>query len=183
MNPEEILSLAKKLRALAEQGEGGEKDNAVDMLTKYCAKHNISLSDLESDIKKQREFSIPDEIFAKKLFRQIAGHVVENVDILVYKRKSDDKIKGKKSFFVNLTDAEFIEIDTKFNFYLAKFNEDVILFYRAFIHKNKLYVKSSDDSNDEKELTPQELEEINKIRNMMMGMESHKFLKQLENKS
>ncbi len=44
-----IITLAKKLHALAERGVGGEKINAEYKLKELCQKHNISLDDLESE--------------------------------------------------------------------------------------------------------------------------------------
>lgn len=37
-----ILETARKLKALADRGEGGEKENAKRMLEKYMKKHNLT---------------------------------------------------------------------------------------------------------------------------------------------
>ena len=40
-NLEKLLSMARKLKALAERGVGGEKDSAEEKYNEYIKKHNL----------------------------------------------------------------------------------------------------------------------------------------------
>ena len=46
MNRNKILELAKKIKALAEKGNGGERNAAKEKLERICQKYNISDSEL-----------------------------------------------------------------------------------------------------------------------------------------
>ncbi len=55
-----ILSMARKLKALADRGIGGEKDTAKRKYDEYCLKHGLSQSDVE-ELKNHRVFTIQFE--------------------------------------------------------------------------------------------------------------------------
>ena len=46
MNRNKIIELAKKIKALAEKGKGGERNVAKEKLERICLKYNISFSEL-----------------------------------------------------------------------------------------------------------------------------------------
>ena len=53
MNRNKIIELAKKIKALAEKGKGGERNAAKEKLERICQKYNISESELSiSDVTK-----------------------------------------------------------------------------------------------------------------------------------
>lgn len=175
---ENVLELLKKLKALAEKGVGGEKENAADKLQKLMDKHNITWDMLNDDVKKRKEFKIhkDDETF----FFQVVSSVVGNTKYQSYR---GEERKAKRRYIFDLTDVEFIEISTKFEFYLKKYKEDLKIFYSAFIQKNELYRKQTDEEKEErKPLTPEEKEELWRMMQMMSGMKRHQLQKQLENK-
>lgn len=54
---EKILDKARKLKELADRGEGGEKENAINFLKVYMEKHNISEKELYAHkIKDESQF-------------------------------------------------------------------------------------------------------------------------------
>mgnify|MGYP000293555073 CR=1 FL=1 len=175
-----ILELAKKLKALADRGEGGEKDNAAELLDKLCKKHNIDMADLDDKTMKERTFLVDYNDTARQFFIQVLCHVIgrERVrdGLLGWKRKNE-KDKTKKSYFIQTTDLEYLEISAKYDFYYRKYQEDLAIFYSAFIQKNRLGVSS----NEKKELTPEEREELQKIFKMMEGLNKHTMVRQIEN--
>lgn len=171
---EKVLELAKKLKALADKGIQGEKDNAKAMLEKYMVKHNITLQDIEGEVVKSHSFKVPVKHF--KLFLQIVANVMNNVHCLF-----DSQAKGYK--IVDCSDEQAIEIQAKFDFYVRAYTreleETTRIFFKAFVQKNKLYRDSSDEPS--KPLTPEERADLMKMLNMMNAMENHSYVKQLKN--
>lgn len=174
-----ILTLAKKLKALADNGFDGERDNAMIMLKKIMEKHSITMDMIEDDFKKEHTFHIYFSDY--KFFTQILANVLGSAQLYYSKSEAIGR-KNKRRYYVRCTPAEAVEIQAKFDFYIVAWKKDLDTFYSAFIQKNKLYKKpSDDDKTDSKELTPEEREEIYKMSKMMEGLEQHKFFKQIEN--
>lgn len=171
-----VLELIKKLKALADRGEGGEKNNAAEKMQQLMDKHGITWDMLDIDVKKRREFLIHKDDM--KFFFQIISNVV---GITNYSEYRDEARKAKRTYIFQLTDLEYIEIETKYTYFLQKYKEDLKIFYTAFIQKNQLYRKANEDE-ERKPLTPEEKEELYKVMEMMSGMKKHQLQKQLENK-
>lgn len=177
-----ILTLAKKLKALSDRGIGGEKENAAAMLMALCKRHNIDPSLLEENVKRDHQIYLPDTDFDKRFFVQIASSVLGgSFQFFSYKYKMK-RCAGKKRFGITCTDSEFIEIMGKYKFFYDHYQNEVDVFYKAFIQTNKLFQKrdGAESDGEERELTPEEKAEIWKISNMMNGMERKVFLKQIE---
>ena len=171
---ENLLNLIRKLKELADRGEGGEKDNAANKLQSLLDKHGISLEDINQDVIKEREFILNSNQI--KFFVQVAYSCFGN-ETAIFKLQNEKKSKQVKRF-LKLTDAQFIELTAKFDFYWEKYEKDLQIFYSAFIQRNELYVKGSSAKED---LTQEEIEEINKIRAVMQGLDKHSFHKQISN--
>lgn len=173
-----LLELAKKLKALADRGEGGEKENASRMLEELLHKHNIKLDDIEDDLISEYRFNLTMD--NERLFIQVAASVIENVKIF--------GINGNKTarkyitFVIDCTLAQSLEVRAKFEFYKRAWEKDADLFFKAFIHKNHLAASSSKE-DQEKELTPEEMADIYRMAQMMKGMDKHNFLKQIKSKN
>jgi len=60
-NYEEITAKLKKLKALSERGEGGEKENAARMLTVMLKKYGLTLAELHSERVTARYFRFKNE--------------------------------------------------------------------------------------------------------------------------
>lgn len=52
-NLEKIMSMARKLKALAERGVGGEKDSATEKYLEYLKKHDLTDSDINPNMNKR----------------------------------------------------------------------------------------------------------------------------------
>ena len=94
-----IIIKAKKLKALAERGVGGEKDNAQKFLDIYVSKHNITNREL-SDEKITFELSeLSDEEFLAEMIVEI---IPISVGVLfkrfASKEQNDDNLKKAMSF-------------------------------------------------------------------------------------
>lgn len=177
-NSNKPIELAKKLKALADRGIDGEKQNAISMLHTLMKKHKITMEMITGDEKKDYQFIIPKG--SDRFFRQISSSVLGKTHGTV---EYTYHPRNKHRMGITCTPAEAIEIEGKFKFYWKAYNDEVDIFYNAFIQKNKLYVKpSQDDDAEQKELTTEEKARLYKMMNMMQGMDRHHYMRQLENK-
>ena len=141
------LELIKKLKALASGGVGGEKQNAIKMLERLQKKYDISDTEIETEEKKFREFTVPRFKLYNKLFWQIMA----TYGISRYKKtRKRDVIK------IECTASEQLEMLAKFQFYYIYFQKDIETFWLAFISKNELWSKTS---KEPRELTEKEMQE------------------------
>lgn len=174
-----ILDLAKKLNELAKQGEGGEKQNAADMLERIMKKHGITWDMLDSSVPKER--IIYYDLEQKDFLFQVISSVIRDYTSYYYKA---DKRKTKKiRLAVLLTDVQYIEVIEKFEFYWEKWQRDKADFYSAYIQKHKLYRKPSDNPiQDNKPMTPEEKERLLKMLRMMDAIDEGRMVKRIEYK-
>lgn len=175
-----LITLLKKLKALADRGIGGEKLNAERMLHDLMLLHKISIEDIEG-VKKQRfDFDVPFKY--DKLFWQIVSNVIVdwNSRYTTYRH-------FKRKFGVEMTHAEHLEIEAKFDFYCKDFEEQMKIFTSAYILKNKLTPTYSEErraikdrEDEDRELSNREREKLFKISMMMNGVDKAKYQKRIE---
>lgn len=123
------LKLAKKIKALADRGVGGEKINAEQMLNALMQKHDISMEQLEEGATDWHEYKIKptDRLFFMSVVVSVLRNKIKN-----YKQY-------KLKFWIESTDAEYLEIEAKFDFFLKVYEKDICIFRRAWFIKNELY--------------------------------------------
>ena len=175
MSDDKVTELAKKLKELAERGVGGEKQNAEYHLQRLLEKHGMTLEDILEEKRDVREFKVPKE--KEEFFFQVAASVVG--------REGVRHSKEGRSFLMNLTITEYLEIEAKFDFFWKAYKEELDIFYSAFVQKNKLYSKPSDkdkDNSEEKELTKEEKEKLRRMWAMADGIKRHTLTKQIDSK-
>lgn len=173
---DKIINLLKKVNELAKRGVDGEKESAAQRLEYLMGKYGVSIDMLEADTKKEREFVIRSD--QAKFFSQTVYSVCGKVDVMYYK---NERYKKKSRRLVVMTETEFIEVSEKFAFYWEKYEQDLVYFYKAFIHKNKLFSKPSGEELD-REPTREEIEEYERVQEMMQGLKKYSLQKKLENK-
>ena len=71
MSHEQIINLAKKLKALADRGIGGEQTNALDMLERFMRKHSLTFDDLSEENREQRRFRFKNRFHKQILIQSI----------------------------------------------------------------------------------------------------------------
>lgn len=176
------IELAKKLKALAERGVGGEKTNAEKMLADFIAKHNISMDDIEQDKIDHYFFTVKPE--HQTLLHQIVKKV--NASLSLYGPLPKDvmkRVKAKGNVFTECTLAEYIEIESMFNLYGSLYDEELDVFYRAFCTANDLLVSPKEgDIKDASELPPDELDKLRRANRMSESIKRQQLLKQLPQK-
>jgi hypothetical protein len=172
---DKIIDLLKKLKELADRGVDGEKQTAERMLQQMMKKHGITWEELNGDERTDHEFFASKD--QKQFLHQVAASVLGRITV---QRLVKDR-KYKKSIFIKCTDAEFIEINAKFNFYWQAYQRDLDTFYHAFIQKNRLFKKPEEsDYDNQPEITPKERARLMKLSLMMEGLDRHQFHKQLK---
>lgn len=170
-----LTELLKKLKALADRGEGGEAANAQAMLDSLLKKNNMTLEHLEQEEERDYSFKIKGE-FNKRLLQQIARHLNPEIKIYDVKRQYVREFGG--NLLVRCTAAEYILIDQMYAHYQALMEKEMNLFYSAFIAANNLFVYTNKTTD---ELTPEEIERILRRDRIAQNIKSESFRRQLTN--
>ncbi|HXP52140.1 MAG TPA: hypothetical protein VN922_19445 [Bacteroidia bacterium] len=174
-----IIELAKKLKALAERGVGGEKVNAEKMLQDLLKKHNITLDVIEGDVINDYYVNLtktyPDNI---AFLSQIVRHVNHDIPMYGPFPKKEIKIMGLKgNYLISCTVVEYIEINAKLEFYKRLFNEEIKIFFEAFVKANNIY--SSEAPRSASELSPEEYERWKRSSKLAENIKKESFNKQI----
>jgi len=179
------LSLAKKLYALAQQGIGGEKENAEEMLERIMKKYNLTLEDLEIETKKVFIYSYKNKE-QKKFLMQVLSNVLGRNFRCRELYTSGNHMKYEIS--LHITDLQHVEISEKYYFFWKAYQEELELFYSAFIQRQKLYSKpepkkETEEDEDEPEMSPAEKAKLYRIMQMMAGIERKSITKTINQKN
>ena len=171
MNAKDLIL---KVAALAQQGVGGEKENAEALLNRLLKANNMTLADLEAakNPKRERMFFVGKPYF-KNLLAQIIFKVlnVSNYSITNYKLL--------KKIGVGLTDGQFVRVSVLFEIYSAALQrerqrlikrqaEERKILFTAFICKHELY---PNQQNKNKKTALSE-DKISKILQAMRDLEN-----------
>jgi hypothetical protein len=173
------IELAKKLKALADKGVGGEKLNAEKMLNSLLKKHNLTIEDIEGEKTDNYFFKLKKEE-DERLWSQIVKSV--NPDINCYGElpaKEVRRLKMDGNYFITSTLAEYIEIEAKFNIYKRLYKEELNVFYHAFCTANDILVKPKKPI-DIIDLSVDELKTYMRIRQISHNIKSEQYRKQLQ---
>lgn len=167
---EKNLALLKKLKALAEQGVGGEKENARTMLEKLMAKYGVEEADISDETLEDHDFRYHNE-WEERLLRQVIYKIATDRRCYTYKRG-----KGSQTTYgCTCTKAEALQIQIEYEFYLALWEEELKLFFRAFVQKHQIFdMKPGHATTD---FDPDELRRMNR---MMSGMQDKTLNPMLE---
>ena len=115
MNRNKIIELAKKIKALAEKGKGGERNAAKEKLERICQKYNISESELSiSDITKNYYIVINDSNERELLINVCC--MILDVPGFKWKEKNN-------CVCINITQPEYENINSAFEYYRDMYND------------------------------------------------------------
>lgn len=176
-----IQEKLKKIKALADQGVGGEKETAQLLYEKMLAKYGVVEAELEKpEDLKRRWFKYKDDLdfkLATQIFYKVTGSPE-------YWVKKDKRIK---QIGVDCTEFEFDEIMFYFNFYIKHLREDFDIFVRAFINVNNIFPDTTARCYEETEgtenLSQLDLDRLDSIFKMAKGMKKRKPGIRLDDKS
>lgn len=153
--------LLKKLKALAEQGVGGEKDNAREMLDRLMEKYGVSEADISSNKLEMHDFHYHNN-WDKQLLQRIIEKIAADRDIYLYRGG-----QGSRTTFVCCcTKAEALQIQIEYEFHSALWQEELRTFFCAYIAKHRLFDPTPHNSDNEPDS-----ELIKRMQILMAGMQ------------
>lgn len=172
MNNKEAL--LRKVKELAKNGYGGEKDNAQELLTKLMQKYGISENDLEDNPVINWSIKEPKKGYFSRLFWQL---IVLTIDQLNIDRET--VLYAKKGGVITFKSPTTLKIDftETWDFYSYRFTSDLDIFYLAFLQKNQLLTDRK-DSQDKP--TKKEVDKYMKAKQLAEGLDRHAFYKRIE---
>lgn len=150
-NDEKLQAKLRKLLALAERGEGGEKDNARRMLENLLRRHGLTLDDLTGDQREIRWFPCVGP-FQRRLAIQILSKVTDSLEVATYRNKHRRQQVG-----VEVTAAEAVEFELHFSVLKAALAECFELAYSAFVQANRIFAPTAGSSEEPETLTEKDL--------------------------
>lgn len=118
-----LLEKAKKLKALADRGIGGEKASAEAFYRDFIAKHNINEGDIDPK-HHLRTFKLRGKEHSVML-----SHIILSVNPFI----SIDK--GKGVYNVVLDDEDYIEVNERVSCFFNAFKREKEVFFIAFMDK------------------------------------------------
>jgi len=169
---ETIFEKLKKIEALARAGVGGERENAERMLQLLCEKHGISLEDIARPDRKEVHFSFKN-VFERRLLIQVVAYVTRTGEVTFYTRKSK-----KMLLYFDLTAAETVDVRECFDHYRKEWEIKLEDFFSAFLHRNRIFAPSA--PLDDQEETPEDQARIDRIVQMMRGIDQSRWEKTLK---
>lgn len=163
---DKIKSLLLKIKALADSGVGGEKENAHERLNFLLRKYNVSMSDLESEEIKDFEYS------SEHQYRHIIIQVCASLRVpSFYKRRS------RTCIIIECTNSQYIEICDKVDHYIKAYKEQLEIFNTAFYYKYNLYDMSGTKKPKSEDI---DFERIRSMQKMASSMKDDDYILKLE---
>ena len=157
MTKENIINKINKIKALAEQGEGGEKISAESLLNSLMQKYGITEEDLY-DEKEQVYFLKISGYKCRDLFRQVAI-IYCNIDRMTYFgndaqdrcakkiRKITDHSRPRGSNMVVMcTPSKYIELKYAYDIFQKSFDQHVEGLFYGFLDTNNLLAPYDPDN-------------------------------------
>lgn len=166
----EYLELAKKLKALADGGFAGEKESAQAALDRVMQKYNITPEMLEESTPDWHIFIVHHDqlrLFGQTLYAVTGGHP----KIRVFRNR-------RETYAVELTKVQAVEGRLMFEFYWKAWQEELEVFYSAFVQANKILPDNAPVDKGE-DLTADNMKKTLKMFQMAQGIDSRHYRKQL----
>ncbi len=170
--------LARKLKALVDGGMEGERENAKKLLDSLMKKHGITMEEIESEEVEFRWFEFKKELH--DIFVQTAISVCGN-RIKRYQQRTNIN-NGDFRMALELTRAEWIELDAKFAYYGNLYKEELDIFFIAFVQKNQLFNPDGSELMDINDLTEEEQEKFFRAQRMGTVIKQGEYNRQLMSK-
>lgn len=166
---EKKKELLKKLQALAERGVGGEKETAERKLRELMKKYGIDEINFSEDKLEEFEFKYSnpqEEQLIRQLFFRMFGKDWRSKSYTYRCGKGSRSIRG-----VECTEAEGLQLQIEYEFYKQLWQEEMGLFWSAFIQKHRIFSMRPEDTGSDKPMTPEKMEEIMRMSQMMGAMQ------------
>ena len=161
--------LLMKLKALAERGESGERENAERMLASLMDKYGITEEQLDAE-KPDFHWYAYSNIYEKRLANQVFFKVTGDG----HNSYVSKAFKGRQGCLCTV--AQSIEIEALYGFYRRKLKEDMELLYVAFIQCNEVFPMVCDENTNVKRY---DRDYSLKVMAMAGTLERHEYMKQI----
>lgn len=141
-----------RLKALAERGIGGEKENAAMLLNKLCLKYGLSLDEIESsDEVTIRWFKHKSGKMYGQLLSQCMAKTVGTGKSRYQRTHSRANLLG-----IECTVAQSIEIELDYDLYSKALEKDIERLFDMFIQKNDIFPPDGEVSKSGKQWTEED---------------------------
>lgn len=151
-NKEKLKSKARKLKALADRGVEGEKQNAQRRYEEFIKKHKLDESEIDPQLNNRR--------FRVKNYDDLM--ILNNVILSV---NPFTKINNNELFLdVDLDDEDFREVKEKFRYFMKLFRVEKELLTMAFFSKHQKFFEPDDNAKNKWRESRAENEELKKAR-------------------
>ena len=161
MNRNKIIELAKKIKALAEKGKGGERNAAKEKLERICLKYNISFSELIPTIEVKDFYFIINDSNERDLLINISCMILD-VPGLKWKEKND-------CVKMSITHDNYKDIYNAFEYYKKMYNDYKRYIMQGIIMRNAIgYIPKPQNytqENVQQDMTPPETEDVDQQEN------------------
>ena len=161
MNRNKIIELAKKIKALAEKGKGGERIAAKEKLERICLKYNISFSELIPTIEVKDFYFIINDSNERDLLINISCMILD-VPGLKWKEKND-------CVKMSITHDNYKDIYNAFEYYKKMYNDYKRYIMQGIIMRNAIgyipKIQNYTQENVQQDMTPPETEDVDQQEN------------------
>ena len=161
MNRNKIIELAKKIKALAEKGKGGERNVAKEKLERICLKYNISPGELTPTIEVKDFYFIINDSNERDLLINISCMILD-VPGLKWKEKND-------CVKMSITHDNYKDIYNAFEYYKKMYNDYKRYIMQGIIMRNAIgYIPKPQNytqENVQQDITPLETEDVDQQEN------------------
>lgn len=167
---ENLLEKLKKIKALADRGDRGEKESAKALLEKLMQEHGITEADLEVERVETVFFPYHDEL-ERRILIQVIFSVTGKSAFGCVGAASGRK---RKKYGADCTAAQRLEIEFNHKFFYEAAKKEFEVFLYAFYMKNGIFPPESEvPVRTLEEMTPEEKGEMIRAAMMAEGMERH----------
>lgn len=164
MTEDSLKRRVKSLQTLIDRGNGSEKINAQELLSKILDKYNITLDEIIKD----EEVKYYDWHYTswceEKLLIQVMCKVLGDQEWQLMRTRYRRQRDG-----VYCTASQALEIELEYEFHCRMFKEDLRIFLRSYVQKNHLFGPTDPNYKP----TPDERAEILRAIQMEQGLDTH----------
>ena len=128
MNRNKIIELAKKIKALAEKGKGGERNAAKEKLERICQKYNISESELSTSEETKNYYIVINDSNERELLINVCCMIL---DVPGFKWKEKNNC-----ICIHITQPEYENINNAFEYYRDMYNDYKRYLMQGIISRN-----------------------------------------------
>lgn len=130
MNRNKIIELAKKIKALAEKGKGGERNAAKEKLDRICEKYNISDSELSTSEETNNYYIVIKDTNERELLINVCCMIL---DVPGFKWKEKNNC-----ICIRISQSQYENINSAFEYYRDMYNDYKRYLMQGIISRNAI---------------------------------------------